>query len=32
MQSSVLIQTTGAEAEELSAALWEQAGILGIEE
>ena len=32
MQSFVLIQTTVAAAEELSAALWEQAGILGIEE
>ena len=32
MQSFVLIQTTVAAAEELSAQLWEQPGILGIEE
>ena len=32
MQSFVLIQTTVAAAEELSAELWEQPGILGIEE
>ena len=32
MQSFVLIQTTVAAAEDLSAQLWEQPGILGIEE
>ena len=32
MQSFVLIQTTSTAAEELSAALWELPGILGIEE
>jgi len=32
MQSFVLIQTTGAAAEELSAVIWEQPGVLGIEE
>ena len=32
MQSFVLIQTTATAAEELSAAIWEQPGILGIEE
>ena len=32
MQSFVLIQTAVGEAEELSAQLWEQPGILGIEE
>ncbi len=32
MQSFVLIPTTGAAAEELSASIWEQPGVLGIEE
>ena len=32
MQSFVILQTTVAAAEELSAALWEQPGIVGIEE